>query len=253
MITLDKSIDAVNRNNGLDWQYFTKNGFNTFGLLLRLATDRGYVWGIAHGQITAENDNLLKTVATVGGSAVGTAVALGVNVIPVVGQVLSAILIVSGAFDFSAFGDISKSGIAVTRLKQYINEMNTVYSKSTDKPTGYVVPTGYLSWMTKLLNEFPPQLPKCISPTANCSNEHKKFQTKIELHAHAGSKNVLSLYTDYFNPIRFNEFIQVHSDASLGMTGGSGSGGGGSSLDDKSMIFGIAVLILIIILVFVKG
>lgn len=253
MITLDKSIDAVNRYNNLDWQYFVNNGFSTFGLLLRLATDRGYVWKIAHGQLNADNDNLLKTVATVGGTAVGTAVALGVNVIPVIGQVLSAILIIGGAFDFSAFSSISKSGIAVQRLSEYITGINSTFGNSNNKPSGYIIPTGYLTWMTNLAKEFPPQLPKCVSPTTNCKTEHMKFQTKIELHFHAGSKNVLALYEQYFNPANFGEFISIHSDANLGMTGGgSGSAGGVGSLDNN-MIVGVAVLILIFILFVAKG
>lgn len=253
MITLEKSIQAFNRENNLDWRYFQDNGFSTFALLLRLATDRGYVWKIAHGELNSENDNLLKTVAGVGGSATAIAGIVGANIIPVVGQVLSIILTVSSVFDFSAFGTISDSTHRVKKLLENNKHWQTEYIKPSNFGTqGYVIPTGFLAFINTLLLEFPRQLPKCVSPSTSCKTEHKQFQTKIELHLE-GIHNCLIIYSTYFNPQNFQEFISVHSDDSLGNTsGGSGSGGSGHSLDNKTVVLFFAIIIIFLIITFVK-
>jgi hypothetical protein len=98
--------------------------------------------------------------------------------IPVIGEVLALVTAIFGNISLEVYSDISKSNIAVNRFKEWTNYINPTYGKPINNILPSTASINYcLNYNPTLYN----LVPKCISPSSNCSSEHKRFQLMIHL------------------------------------------------------------------------
>jgi hypothetical protein len=194
--TKTELFNIFNDVKGVAWGHLTEF-YPSLAMLGRIASDRGYAEQISQGQINPNNNNLL-------GNGLALAGTLGLTV-PVIGGALLLLNEIVGGVNLGTFGEISKSGIASNRLREW----NVNMVKNYGSPVGNNLPlTKAIQWYIQENNSLALTVPKCVSPTTNCSNEHKQYQIRVSIMREA-QESILKIYAEYICTDRLQDFYNT--------------------------------------------
>lgn len=174
--------------NGTTWDII-QNDFPTLAFLMRCSTQHEWVNALTRKQVTPENSNLLSDTLKISST-------IGITV-PVVGVPLLVLSEIIGGLNLSVYSEISQSNIASNRLIEWSNNAQLNYGM----PQNNNLPLNTLLNNIKVMNQSTSTLvPKCISPTNNCVNEHTQYQQRVSL-IRESQESVLKIYFEYIDNI----------------------------------------------------
>lgn len=188
---------ALNHKQGIDWGKL--DSYPELKLLGRIASDYYYAEQISKANVNSGNDSLLE-------SGLKASAVLGLTV-PLVGGAILLINEILGGVNLNTFGNISKSGIASNRLKEWNQNMIDLYAM----PFNNNLPlSNSINWFISRNNITSMLIPKCISPTSPCNTEHLQYQMRVSLMREA-QESILKVYKTYIQTDRLREFEEIYN------------------------------------------